>query len=493
MKQKKRARQTKKNFQHNGLLSLLIDLDNHIYYTLGLLTMLRTYSKSLLKTSTTIKKSFLFNTATLSLPTNKKYSTSVPDANDESHTGKFINSISKPYSVTTYARPNLVLTHGKGSYIYDLEDRKYIDFTSGIAVTCLGHSYEPITQLIKDQSEKLIHCSNLYYNLPAGELSNKLIVKTKEFDGMKDASRVFLCNSGTEANEAALKFARKYGKSINPEKYEFITFENSFHGRSMGALSVTPNPKYQEPFSPLIPGVKIAKPNDIESVKQVINKDKTCAVIIEPLQGEGGVNIIDESFLIELRKLCDENNVLLIYDEIQCGLGRTGKLWAHSWLSPEAHPDIVTIAKALGNGFPIGATMITEKVEKSLNVGDHGTTYGGNPLASTVGSYIVDHIGDKEFLQQVENKSQIFLEGLNKIAEENSNLIEKVKGKGLLLGLQFKENVDIGEIVAKCRQHGLLIITAGMNTIRLVPALNIPDQTIKDGLEILTQSIKEVN
>ena len=243
----------------------------------------------------------------------------------------------------------------------------------------------------------------------------------------------------------------------------------------------------------MIPGVKIAKPNDIESVKQVINKDKTCAVIIEPLQGEGGVNIIDESFLIELRKLCDENNVLLIYDEIQCGLGRTGKLWAHSWLSPEAHPDIVTIAKALGNGFPIGATMITEKVEKSLNVGDHGTTYGGNPLASTVGSYIVDHIGDKEFLQQVENKSQIFLEGLNKIAEENSNLIEKVKGKGLLLGLQFKENVDIGEIVAKCRQHGLLIITAGMNTIRLVPALNIPDQTIKDGLEILTQSIKEVN
>ncbi|EMG45834.1 ARG8 Acetylornithine aminotransferase [Candida maltosa Xu316] len=446
--------------------------------------MLRYCNKQLLRKPTTFIKPVVFN---FSSP----YSTSIPDASESSHTGEFVNSISKPYSVTTYARPNLVLTHGKGSYIYDLENRKYVDFTSGIAVTCLGHANDEITNLIADQASKLLHCSNLYYNLPAGELANKLVTKTKEFDGMKDASRVFLCNSGTEANEAALKFARKYGKSKNPDKYEFITFENSFHGRTMGALSVTPNPKYQEPFSPLIPGVHVAKPNDIDSVKALINKDKTCAVIIEPIQGEGGVNPVDTEFLVELRKLCDDNDVLLIYDEIQCGLGRSGKLWAHSWLGPDAHPDIVTIAKALGNGFPIGATMITEKVEGALSVGDHGTTYGGNPLASTIGSFIVEKIADEAFLSQVQDKSAKFIEGLNEIAEENPEDILKVKGKGLLLGLQFRPDFDINKVVEKCREYGLLVITAGMNTIRLVPALNIPDEAITEGLSILRKSIKE--
>ncbi|KAI5955348.1 ARG8 [Candida jiufengensis] len=416
----------------------------------------------------------------------------IPDANDDSHTGQFVNTVSEPYTVTTYARPKLVLTHGKGSYIYDLEDRKYIDFTAGIAVTCLGHSNEAITEILQDQSTKLLHCSNLYYNLPAGELANKLVNKTKEFDGLHDASRVFLCNSGTEANEAAMKFARKYGKSHGGDsKTEFITFENSFHGRSMGALSITPNPKYQAPFAPLIPGVNIAKPNDIESVKNLISKDKTCAVIIEPIQGEGGVNTIDESFLIELRKLCDENNVLLIYDEIQCGLGRSGKLWAHSHLPKEAHPDIVTMAKALGNGFPIGATMITEKVENVLSVGDHGTTYGGNPLGARIGSYVVDEIANEEFLNKVNEKSDRFLKKLNKIAETHPEKILKVKGKGLLLGLQFKENVEINKIVVCCRENGLLVITAGMNTIRLVPALNIPNEVIDEGLNILEHCINK--
>lgn len=441
-------------------------------------------------TRSLLKKQLLTPRATTSLNL-KFYSTSIPDANENSNTGKFIASTSKPYSVTTYARPNLVLTHGKGSYIYDLENREYIDFTSGIAVTCLGHANEEVNKIINEQSSKLLHCSNLYYNQPAGELSEKLVNKTKENEGMKDASRVFLCNSGTEANEAALKFARKYGKSINSEKYEFITFENSFHGRTMGALSITPNPKYQKPFSPLIPGVNVAKPNDIESVKQLINKDKTCAVIIEPIQGEGGVNPIDEKFLIDLRKLCNDNDVLLIYDEIQCGLGRSGKLWAHSWLPKEAHPDIITIAKALGNGFPIGATMITEKVENALQVGDHGTTYGGNPLASAIGSFIVEKIANKEFLNSVQLKSKIFVDGLQKIASENPNEIIQVKGKGLLLGLQFKPEFDIGKVVQKCRENGLLVITAGMNTVRLVPALNIPDEAIKEGLDILSKSIAE--
>ncbi|KAG7664147.1 ARG8 [[Candida] subhashii] len=416
----------------------------------------------------------------------------IPDASETTATGQFVKTVSKPYTVTTYSRPNLVLTHGKGSYIYDLENRKYIDFYAGIAVTSLGHSNPEITNIINDQSTKLLHCSNLFYNLPAGELANNLVNKTKSFDGMSEASRVFLCNSGTEANEAALKFARKYGKSIDEEKYEIITFENSFHGRSMGALSVTPNPKYQAPFAPLIPGVKVANTNDIESVKKLINKDKTCAVIIEPIQGEGGVNVVSTEFLQQLRDLCNENDVILIYDEIQCGLGRTGKLWAHSDLPASAHPDIVTMAKALGNGFPIGATMVSEKVESVLRVGDHGTTYGGNPLGSRIGNYVVETIAQPEFLEEVNKKSQRFIKGLQKIADTYPDKIVDIKGKGLLLGLQFDATADIGEIVSKCRQRGLLIITAGNNVIRIVPALNIPDETIDEGLKILSESIGEV-
>lgn len=418
--------------------------------------------------------------------------TSQPDASSSSVTGKFIDDVTKPYTVTTYARPNLVIARGNGSYLYDLEDREYVDFTAGIAVTCLGHSNEEVSKIIAHQSQTLMHCSNLYYNLPAGELANKLVAKTVDAGGMADAQRVFLCNSGTEANEAALKFGRKYAKSKNPEKTEIIAFENAFHGRTMGALSVTANPKYQAPFAPLIPGVHTANTNDIETVKQVISKEKTAAVIIEPIQGEGGVNAVDETFLVELKKLCDENDVVLIYDEIQCGLGRTGQMWAHCSLPKEAHPDIVTMAKALGNGFPIGAVMISEKIESALEVGDHGTTYGGNPLAASVGSYVVDQVSDADFLKQVQATGDKFVKSLSSIAEKYPDHIEKVKGKGLLLGLQFKPDVDIGAIVLKCREYGLLVITAGGNVIRLVPALNIPDEAIDKGMEILEKAVSEV-
>ncbi|SGZ55766.1 CIC11C00000000144 [Sungouiella intermedia] len=417
---------------------------------------------------------------------------SQPDASSSSVTGKFIDDVTKPYTVTTYARPNLVIARGKGSYLYDLEDREYVDFTAGIAVTCLGHSNEEVSKIIAKQSQTLMHCSNLYYNLPAGELANKLVAKTVDAGGMSDAQRVFLCNSGTEANEAALKFARKYAKSKSEEKIEIIAFENAFHGRTMGALSVTANPKYQKPFAPLIPGVHTASTNDIETVKKVISKEKTAAVIIEPIQGEGGVNAVDETFLVELKKLCDENDVVLIYDEIQCGLGRTGQLWAHCNLPKEAHPDILTMAKALGNGFPIGAVMISEKIENALEVGDHGTTYGGNPLAASVGSYVVDQVSDAEFLKQVQATGDKFVKSLSAIAEKYPEHIEKVKGRGLLLGLQFKPETDINAIVLKCREYGLLVITAGGNVIRLVPALNIPDEATSKGIEILERAISEV-
>lgn len=412
-----------------------------------------------------------------------------PDADATSMTGKFIDDITKPYTVTTYARPNLVIARGKGSYVYDLEDREYVDFTAGIAVTCLGHSNEEVQKVITKQAETLMHCSNLYYNMPAGNLANKLITKTIESGGMRDAQRVFLCNSGTEANEAALKFARKYAKKIDPKKTEIIAFSNGFHGRTMGALSVTANPKYQAPFAPLIPGVHTADPANIETVKNVISKEKTAAVIIEPIQGEGGVNSVSEEFLVELRKLCDDNDVVLIFDEIQCGLGRTGDLWAHGAVG--AHPDILTMAKALGNGFPIGAVMISEKIESALEVGDHGTTYGGNPLGASVGSLVVDKVSDSQFLEGVKTASSKFVDGLNKIVEQFPDHVDHVKGKGLLLGLQLKPSLDAGNVVNRAREYGLLVITAGGNVIRIVPALNIPDAAIEKGLEVLTRAISD--
>ncbi|CAH2352478.1 acetylornithine aminotransferase, mitochondrial [[Candida] railenensis] len=415
-----------------------------------------------------------------------------PDPSQESSTGQYINTITNPYTVTTYARPNLVFTHGKGAYLFDLENNQYIDFSAGIAVTGLGHANPEIADIISKQAGTLIHCSNLFHNLYAGELANKLVTKTKSSGGMHDAQRVFLCNSGTEANEAALKFGRKYGKQFSDSKTEIITFQNAFHGRSLGALSVTPNPKYQQPFSPLIPGVHVADAKDITSVEKLISKEKTCAVIIEPIQGEGGVSTIDTEFLIALKKLCEKNDVLLIYDEIQCGLGRSGKLWAHGFLPKEAHPDILTMAKALGNGFPIGATMITEKVEQALKVGDHGTTYGGNPLGARIGSYVVDQVSDADFLAKVEEKSDKFVKGLNKIAQKYPSKILEVRGKGLLLGLQFDSSVDPGKIATICRENGLIVITAGMNVLRLVPALNIDNEAIENGLEILSKAIDEV-
>ncbi|KAH3665981.1 hypothetical protein OGAPHI_004170 [Ogataea philodendri] len=393
-----------------------------------------------------------------------------------------------PYTVTTYSRPPIVFTHGKGCHLWDMEGKEYIDFSAGIAVTALGHSHPEIAKIMYDQANTLIHSSNLIYNQWTGELSKQLVTKTLESGGMKNASRVFLANSGTEANEAALKFARKYGKSISDDKIEFITFEHSFHGRTMGSLSVTPNPKYQKPFTPLVPGVKVAKPNDIKSVEQVIS-DKTCGVIIEPVQGEGGIFPMNAEFMTQLRELCDKHKVILIYDEIQCGLGRSGRLWAHSKLPETAHPDIVTMAKALGNGFPIGATMITEAVEKTLNVGDHGTTYGGNPLGARIGLYVLDQVSNFDFLRQVEEKSELFKVKLSELSEKFPEQIKEIRGEGLLLGVEF--NQSPADIVAKARDLGLLVITAGNNVIRFVPALNIDDADIIKGIEILEKALEE--
>ncbi|KAG0229454.1 acetylornithine aminotransferase [Actinomortierella wolfii] len=396
------------------------------------------------------------------------------------------------YTLTTYARPPVVFTHGKGTHLYDVGHREYLDFTAGIAVNALGHADAEVASVLFDQAKRVVHLSNLYYNEPAGELAERLVEATRA-SGSFEASKVFFSNSGTEANEGAFKFARKYGKAVAEKygvpadkKYGIVSFTNAFHGRSMGALSATPNPKYQKPFWPLIPGaVNNAPFNDVDSVDQYVTEE-TCAVILEPIQGEGGINVATEEFLKKLRSRCDEVGALLIFDEIQCGIGRTGKLWAHQNYSADCVPDILTMAKPLANGFPIGAIMITDRVADIIKVGDHGTTFGGNPLGCAVANSVFKRINTPEFLDNVVRNGEHFKAQLETLA--SSPLVEQVRGKGLILGLRFK--VDPAPLVALARERGLLIVTAANNTIRFVPPLNITKGEIDQGIEILRSAIK---
>jgi predicted acetylornithine/succinylornithine family transaminase len=375
--------------------------------------------------------------------------------------------------------------------LFDVENRRYLDFTAGIAVNALGHCDPQMSRIMYEQSQTLVHASNLYYNQWTGALSQLLVEKTREAGGMEDVSRVFVCNSGSEANEAAIKFARKYGRSVDPSgnKYELVSFQGSFHGRTMGSLSATPNPKYQKPFSPMLPGFRYANYNDLSTINELVT-ETTCGVIIEPIQGEGGVNVATPEFLLALRKRCTEVGALLIYDEIQCGLGRTGQLWAHAALPSEAHPDVLTTAKALGNGYPIGATLVTEDVSSRIVTGDHGTTFGGNPLAARLAHYIVNRLADPELQSSVLEKEKRFREHFTKLQERFPDVIAEVRGKGLILGLQL--NGDPTPVITAARERGLLIITCGTNTLRFVPPLVISDAEIDEGMRILGEAMQVV-
>lgn len=334
-----------------------------------------------------------------------------------------------------------------------------------------------------------MHASNLYYNPWTGALSQLLVEKTLASGGMHDASTVFVCNSGSEANEAAIKFSRKVGKVLDPsgQKHEFVSFQGSFHGRTMGSLSATPNPKYQEPFAPMLPGFKYGTYNDVAAIPELVT-DKTCGVIIEPIQGEGGVHVATDDFLIALAKRCREVGAVLVYDEIQCGMARTGSLWAHGHLPKEAHPDVITTAKALGNGFPIGATIVNNTVSERIKVGDHGTTFGGNPMACRLAHYVVSRLADATLQRDVVEKSKIFTKRFDQLRERFPDLISEARGKGLILGLQMTR--DPTPVIKAARERGLLIITAGTNTLRFVPPLNITDEEIESGLNILEEAIE---
>lgn len=378
----------------------------------------------------------------------------------------------------TYNRYPLVLERGEGVYLYDTEGKKYLDFAAGIAVQALGYHYPGYDEALKGQIDKLCHTSNLFYNIPAMEAAEKLV----KASGM---SRVFFTNSGTEAIEGALKTARKYAwLKDKREDHEIIAMKHSFHGRSMGALSVTGNEAYQAPFRPLVGGIRFADYNDLDSVRaQLI--DRTCAIILETVQGEGGIYPASEEFLRGVKALCEERDILLILDEIQCGMGRTGHMFA--WQEYGVEPDVMTCAKALGCGVPVGAFVLNEKAAKaSLAPGDHGTTYGGNPFACAAVSVVFDLFEENQIIDHVRRVSAYLEEKLDALTEAY-DFIKERRGKGLIQGLEVQGR-PVGEIVVKSQEAGLLIITAGSNVLRLVPPLIIEKKHVDEMIEKLVSA-----
>lgn len=377
----------------------------------------------------------------------------------------------------TYNRFPIVIDHGEGVYIYDTEGKKYLDFTAGIAVCSLGYSNDDYKNALKDQIDKMMHTSNLYYNTTCGQAA----VALKKVSGM---DKVFFTNSGTEANEGAIKAAKKYAYEKQNGRFEIIAMEDAFHGRTIGAVSVTGHKEYREPFEPMMPGVKFARFNDLESVKALVT-DKTCAIIVEPIQGEGGINLGDAEFIKGLRKICDENEMLLIFDEIQCGMGRSGNYFA--WQGYGVRPDIMTMAKAIGNGMPVGAFAMTDEVAKhSLKPGDHGTTYGGNPLACRA---VVEtlRIFEKEKLVDHVNEIAPYLTQKLQEIVDTCDCAVRVKGKGLIQGLEITR--PTGEVTKKALEEGLLIISAGQNVLRVIPPLVIEKEHVDEMAEKLKKAL----
>ncbi len=382
----------------------------------------------------------------------------------------------------TYNRFQLVLDHGEGVYLYDTDGKKYLDFAAGIAVQALGYGNKAYNDALKAQIDKLLHTSNLYYNVPTMEAAQKAL-KASQMD------RIFFTNSGTEAIEGAIKAAKKYAYTRDGNAgHEIIAMNHSFHGRSIGALSVTGNPHYQEPFGPLLPGIKFADYNDLESVKAQIT-DKTCAIIMETVQGEGGIYPADPDFLKGVRQLCDDKDILLILDEIQCGMGRTGKMFA--WQNYEIKPDIMTVAKALGCGVPVGAFLMTQKVaDQSLVPGDHGTTYGGNPFIGAAVSEVFTLFEELHILEHVNAIAPYLDEQLEKLVAKYDCLTAH-RGKGLMQGVVC--TLPVGQVSAKALENGLILITAGSDVLRFVPPLIIEKEHVDEMIQKLEKTLDSMN
>lgn len=385
------------------------------------------------------------------------------------------------YLMNTYRRYPVIFDHGKGANIWDKNGKSYLDFTSGIAVNVLGHSHPKVIETIKKQSEKLIHCSNLYWTEAQIELAK--ILSEKSLGG-----KVFFVNSGTEANETAIKIARKYGKRKNPKKYKILSAIDSFHGRTLGSLTATGQPKYQEIFKPLVDGFEYFEFNKIEDIEQKMSEE-VCGVFLEPIQGESGIIPVEKHFLETVRDLCNKYDALLIFDEVQCGMGRTGELFTYKIYNVE--PDMITLAKGLGGGIPIGAVVTNEKADV-FEPGDHGSTFGGNPFACSVAITIVNEISRKSFLERVKDVGSYLKHELENLVERFPEILKEVRGIGLMIGVEFKENFSAREFSMRCLKNGLLLVPAGNNTLRFLPPLIVSKKEIKAALTIFKKCLDEI-
>jgi len=384
------------------------------------------------------------------------------------------------YLFQNYGRQPVVVERGAGTRVWDTDGKEYLDFVGGLAVNALGHAHPVVAEALAQQARQLIHTSNIYYTTPMIELA-RLLVEHSCFD------RVFFCNSGTEAIEAAIKLARRWGHDTRGGAYEVIAFEEGFHGRTMGALAATGTARYREPFEPLAPGFSHVPWNDVEAVKKATT-ERTVAVLVEPIQGEAGVNMPAPGFLAALRAWCDERNLLLIFDEIQTGVGRTGSLWAYEQEGVE--PDIMAIAKGLAGGVPIGAILAREALASHLVKGDHGTTFGANPLATAAGLAIMRYIIENDLPQQAARSSEKLVARLRSM-EDRLPVVTDVRGRGMLIAVGLSRDCS-AEVVDECRQRGLLANNPRPNTIRLMPPLNISDDEIESACEILEAAIVHV-
>lgn len=386
--------------------------------------------------------------------------------------------------VPNYAPADIIPVSGKGSRLWDQQGKEYIDFAGGIAVTSLGHAHPVLVETMREQAGKLWHLSNVLTNEPALRLAKKLTQKTF-------ADRVFLANSGAEANEAAFKLARRYAfDHYGPEKHEIISFYQSFHGRTLFTVTVGGQPKYREGFEPTPGGITHCEYNNIEQLKSLIS-DKTCAVVMEPIQGEGGIVPADENFIKQARELCDQHKALLVFDEVQSGVGRSGTLYAYQQTGIE--PDILTTAKSLGNGFPVAAMLCTDKVAKSFSVGTHGTTYGGNPMAAAIAEAVIDIVDSEDVLEGVKKRHAMFVQALKEI-NDKYHVFKDIRGMGLLIGAEV-----VDELVGQAKQflkhaidEGLLVLVAGPNVVRFAPSLIIPEADIKEGFTRFERAVSKV-
>lgn len=381
------------------------------------------------------------------------------------------------YILNTYARAPFVLEHGEGMYLYDSDGRQYLDFASGISVNALGHADPGITHAVQEQIAQLSHVCNLFYSAPQADLAEKLCQRSF-------ADKVYFANSGAEAVEAAIKFARKYARyTYGPGKTGIVAFTGAFHGRTAGALALTAREKYQAPFRPLMPDVTFAPFNDLEAAEKLVGP-QTCAVFVETIQGEGGIHPASAEFLAGLRTTCDRYGALLVFDEIQCGMGRTGKLWAYEHVG--VVPDMMTLAKALGGGLPIGATLLNDRVAHVMELGDHGSTFAGGPVICRVAEVVLDRVSDPAMLAHVTAMGELLVE---RLAELHAPQITEIRGRGLMIGVEMDR--DVSPLIKAGHAHGLLMINAGTNVLRLLPPLIVEEQHIDEFMNKLDTILTE--